>query len=210
MAAKQEILKQIDATLDLWATHRATSKYDDLSDLHDRSVLTEVKTVVAATIDRLAPPNSPYRTAMGEILPNRVGALRALRRDYDSGYLATVQNLVRAEVFVDFLEMAEHLMQQGYKDPAAVLIGSVLEEHLRTLCAARGIPCQVAGKPKKADSMNAELAVAAVYNKLDQKNVTAWLDLRNKAAHGHYGQYTAEQVSTTLVGVQEFMARVAA
>ena len=209
MAAKQEILKQIDAALDLWATHRTKSKYDDLSDLHDRSLLTEVKTVLAATLDRLAPPSSPYRTAMGEILPNRVGALRALRRDYDSGYLTTVQSLVRAEVFVDFLEMAEHLLQQGYKDPAAVLIGSVLEEHLRALCTARGIPTQVAGKPKKADSMNAELAVAVVYNKLDQKSVTAWLDLRNKAAHGHYGEYTAEQVGNMLVGVQEFMARVA-
>ncbi len=210
MSAKDEILKQIDAALDLWHTHRAQSKYDDLSDLRDRPLLTEVKTVVAATIDRLAPPKSPYRAAIEGILPNRVGALRALRRDYDSGYLTTVQSLVRAEVFVDFLEMAEHLMQQGYKDPAAVLVGSVLEEHLRALCNARGIPCQVAGKPKKADSLNADLAGADVYNKLDQKNVTAWLDLRNKAAHGHYGDYTSEQVRNMLGGIQEFMTRVAA
>jgi hypothetical protein len=190
-------------------THRAKSKHDDLSDLHDRPLLTEVKPVVAATIDRVAPPKSPYRAAIDEILPNRIGALRALRRDYDSGYLTSVQSLVRAELFVDFLEMAEHLMQQGYKDPAAVLIGSVLEGHLRALCNARGIPCEVAGRPKKADSMNADLAGAGVYNKLDQKSVTAWLDLRNKAAHGHYGEYTTEQVRSMLGGVQEFMTRVA-
>jgi hypothetical protein len=41
MAAKQEILKQIDAALELWGTHRAKSKHDDLSDLHDRTLLTE-------------------------------------------------------------------------------------------------------------------------------------------------------------------------
>ncbi len=66
------------------------------------------------------------------------------------------------------------------------------------------------GKPKKADLMNADLAGAGVYNKLDQKSVTAWLDLRNKAAHGHYGEYTAEQVLSMLGAVQEFMTRVAA
>jgi hypothetical protein len=210
VSAKQEILKQIDAALDLWATHRAKSQHEDLSDLPDRTLLTEVKTVLAATLDRLAPPNSPYRSAINEILPNRVGALRALRRDYDAGYLVTVQSLVRAEVFVDFLEMAQHLMQQGYKDPAAVLIGSVLEDHLRVLCNNRQIPTHVAGKPKKADSMNSDLSGGAVYSKLDQKNVTAWLDLRNKAAHGRYSEYTPEQVRNMLAGVQEFMTRVAA
>ena len=55
--------------------------------------------------------------------------------------------------------------------------------------------------------MNAELGGAGVYNKLDQKNVTAWLDLRNKAAHGQYDQYTADQVTTVISGVQEFAAR---
>jgi len=146
MTAKQEILKQIDSALALWGEHRAKSKYEDLSDLPDRALLTEVSTVLAATIDRVAPPKSPYREAMNHILPNKVGALRALRRDYDAGYLATVQDLVRAEVFVDFFEMAEHLLQQGYKDPSAVIIGSVLEEHLRVLCQARAIPTVVVGK----------------------------------------------------------------
>ncbi len=41
--------------------------------------------------------------------------------------------------------------------------------------------------------MNNELAAFGAYNKLDQKNVTAWLDLRNKAAHAQYHEYTAEQ-----------------
>jgi hypothetical protein len=210
MTAQQDILQQIDSALALWSEHRSKSKYEDLSDLPDRALLTEISTVLAATIDRLAPQGSPYRLAMDHILPNKVGALRALRRDYDAGYLATVQSLVRAEVFVDFFEMAEHLLQQGYKDPAAVIVGSVLEEHLRVLCHARGIPTTASGKPKKADTLNAELAASSAYNKLDQKGITAWLDLRNKAAHGHYSDYTADQVNNMLLGVQEFMRRIAA
>ena len=210
MASTQEILKQIDAALELWSTHRAKSKYDDLSDLPDRPLATEVDTILAATLDRLAPANSPYRESISHIMRRKVGALRALRRDYDAGYLSSVQSLVRAEVFADFLEMAEHLLEQGYKDPCAVLVGGVLEDHLRSLCQGRGIPLQMSGKPKKADSMNNDLASAGVYSKLDQKNVTAWLDLRNKAAHAQYGEYNADQVQNLLIGVREFAARITA
>ena len=69
---------------------------------------------------------------------------------------------------------------------------------------------QTSGKPKKADSMNNSLAAAGVYSKLDQKIVTAWLDLRNKAAHAQYDEYNADQVRSLLAGVREFAARIAA
>jgi hypothetical protein len=104
--------------------------------------------------------------------------------------------------------MADYLLQQGYKDAAAVLVGSVLEEHLRKLAQKSGLTViQSGGAPKKAHSINSELAGAAVYLKLDQKSVTAWLDLRNKAAHGKCGDYTNEQVALTLQGVRDFAAR---
>jgi len=61
--------------------------------------------------------------------------------------------------------------------------------------------------PKRADALNSELASATVYSKLDQKSVTAWLDPRNKAAHGKYTEYTTEQVALTLQGVRDFTSR---
>jgi uncharacterized protein (DUF2164 family) len=203
---KQEIIVQIDRALKLYDEHRTRARYGDLSDLGPE-VHNEVETIVAATIERLAPPDSAYRGAL--TLQGKVGQLRALRRDYDEGYLSTVQGLIRAELFADFLEMAEHLLHQGFKDAAAVLVGGVLEEHLRALCSIRSLPTSVSGRPKKADAMNSELTATGAYNKLDQKSVTAWLDLRNKAAHGEYGEYTSEQVTTMLSGVREFAARTA-
>ena len=95
--------------------------------------------------------------------------------------------------------MAQHLLNEGYKDAAAVIAGSSLEAHLRQLCQKSGISTEVIGgastTPKKADRLNSDLAAAASYSKLDQKNVTAWLDLRNKAAHGKYAEYKAPQVN---------------
>jgi hypothetical protein len=119
-----------------------------------------------------------------------------------------VESEIHADIFADFLEMADYLLQQGYKDPAAVVIGSVLEAHLRKLCGKHGIPVSKPdGSPKKADTLNSELAAGAVYSKLDQKSVTAWLDLRNQAAHGNYKDYTKEQVVLMLQGVRDFSAR---
>ncbi len=139
------------------------------------------------------------------------GILSSVKQEIEGGWLFTVKGLISAEIFSDFLEMAQYLLGEGYKDAAAVMIGSVLEEHLRQLCTKNSIPVEVIkdGKPvaKKADMLNAELAAESVYNKLDQKNVTAWLDLRNKAAHGKYDEYSKEQVALMNQGVTEFMSR---
>jgi hypothetical protein len=45
---------------------------------------------------------------------------------------------------------------------------------------------------------------------LQQKSVTAWLDLRNKAAHGRHSEYDAAQVSALIRDVRDFMTRLPA
>lgn len=148
-----------------------------------------------------------YRTRRG------IGILTACRAEIAGGWVFTTKGLVSAEVFSDFLEMAGHLLAEHYKDPAAVVVGSVLEEHLRQLCGKNSIPIESTKPdgtivPLKADTLNAELAKASVYSKLDLKNVTAWLDLRNKAAHGKYAEYNDAQVDLILRGVSDFIARM--
>jgi hypothetical protein len=136
-----------------------------------------------------------------------VGVLRALRDDYAAGHIRTVEELVHADVFADFLEMAEELLVKRYKDAAAVIVGSVLEEHLRKLAGIFGVSARVGKAHKKADAINADLVKAGAYNKLEQKNVTAWLGLRNDAAHGAYGNYDHAQVGIFLTSVREFITR---
>lgn len=142
-----------------------------------------------------------------------LGILRAVRKELAGGWLRTTVGLVSAQIFSSFIEMAEHLLDEGYKDPATVMIGSVLEQHLRQLADKQGVAVTfVDGRgrtvPKKADSLNADLTKAGVYNLLDQKQVTAWLDLRNKAAHGDYTAYTSEQVRLMNQGVVNFITRI--
>jgi len=133
-----------------------------------------------------------------------MGMLRAAKDDYEHDYLFDVRRLIQAEVFTDFLEQAQHLFDSGFYQPAAVVAGSVLEDGLRKLCDQHGIP--LPDKPK-LDKMNADLAKQGVYNKLTQKQVTAFADLRNKAAHGEWDQFTKDDVSQMLAGVLSFMEK---
>jgi hypothetical protein len=112
--------------------------------------------------------------------------------------------LIHADLFSDFLEMAEYFQDEGFKDPAAVLAGSVLEEHLRKLCGKHGIT--VPARPK-LDTMNADLAKAYAYDKNEQKSVTAWAGIRNDAAHGKFTNYTKDQVKLMILGIRDFIAR---
>ena len=138
------------------------------------------------------------------------GILQALRANYAAGYLQTVEELIHADVFADFLEMAAHLLRQGYKDPAAVMTGSALEEHLRKLCEKHSISLLRGDEPRKASALNDDLKRADVYANLDHKSVTAWLDLRNDAAHAHYERYERPQVQLMLDGVRDFLRRLPA
>jgi 3-hydroxyacyl-CoA dehydrogenase len=138
--------------------------------------------------------------------------LTAAAAEVRGGWSQRVRSLVASELFSDFLEMAEYLLREGYKDAAAVIIGSTLEEHLRTLCRNRAMEVERDRNgrilAKRADALNSDLAAAGVYSKLDQKSVATWLDLRNRAAHGKYDEYSRQQVDLLHQGVVEFMSRV--
>jgi hypothetical protein len=63
-------------------------------------------------------------------------------------------------------------------------------------------------RPRKAESLNADLVRAGKYTVSEQKQVTVWLDLRNKAAQGKYSEYVKQQVGLMLDGVRDFIFRI--
>jgi hypothetical protein len=135
------------------------------------------------------------------------GLSKCIVDDLERGLLFDIRSLVHAEVFTDFLEMGEHLLQEGYKDAAAVVIGSVLEDTLRQLSLKSKVATvNPSGRPLTIDPLNMALAASNVYSKLVQKQITTWAHVRNKAAHGEYREYTKEQVEMMLLFVQSFCA----
>ena len=129
-----------------------------------------------------------------------VAVFNAAREDYEGGYLFNVESLIRAEVFDDIIEQASALHKAGYKDPACVVAGVTLETTLKNLCSLHSLPHGT------LDKMNVALAKAGVYNKGMQKQITAWADRRNCAAHGEWDQYSTEDVADLISGVGRLIA----
>ena len=124
----------------------------------------------------------------------------AAKEDFEGGYLSSIRSLVQAEVFTSELEQASELLASGYKAPAAVVTGVVLETGLRELCDRQKIPYG------KLDKMNADLAKVGAYNLLQQKRITALAQIRNDAAHGKNDQFTEADVKSMISDVERFLA----
>jgi hypothetical protein len=218
---KDFFIKQLDDILTDFSRIESKAQYDDLSGNTTIEEITTVLTKSKAAIVRIVGDKSEYykdteatlkRTNINEgtKLRNIIGTITALRSDLQNDYLKSFSDIVQSEVFSDYLEMAEHLLNEGYKDPATVLVGSTLEVHLRELCISNGIEIEVKNSkgilvPKKADLMNSDLAKVSIYSSPYQKQIIAWLGIRNSAAHGKYSDYKIEEVSLMLQGIRQFI-----
>jgi ABC-type lipoprotein export system ATPase subunit len=124
----------------------------------------------------------------------------------DEGRLTCMSDEMQAPS--NMVALAAELHARGYKDAAAVITGSALEQHLRRL-AVKSRPWIERDDviPQGGEAINHALVAAGVYNRLQQKSVTAWLDLRNKSVHGHYSTYDSAQVLGLIRDVRDFMTR---
>ena len=180
-------------------------------------------TRINALVERITGTNSEYYKQIDRIsfktkfkyairrLTQSIGVIQGLYQDLKAGNLKTFSELIHADIFSEYIDMAKYLLEEGYKDPAAVITGSTLEEHLRKLCKKNGIDIKRTAdgkqKPKKVGDLNSDLVKGNVYSKLEQKSVTAWLGLRNNAAHGNYNEYNDNQVKQMIMGVRDFIIR---
>lgn len=214
-------LQQLKEIIEQYNNLKGKAKYDDLSDL-GYTVAFNLTVRARAAIERVSGIKSPYTKQVEEILSiendneyNKlkmiIGVVEGLAVDLESGYLSSITEIIHGDIFSDFLEMAFYLLDSGFKDAAAVIAGGTLESHLRQLSTKHKIDIEHKSskgiRPKKADQINSDLAKAEAYTKLEQKNITAWLDIRNKAAHGDYESYEKENVSLMIAGLRDFITR---
>lgn len=130
--------------------------------------------------------------------------LKAAQDDYTQGMLFDARTLIEAEVFSDFLEQADYLLQHSYAGPAAVIASAVMEDGMRKLCDRHGV--QLAPNATLAP-MNDALAKKGAYTKLVHDKLMPVIRLRNHAAHGEWDQFTAQDVQGMIDAVRDFMAQ---
>jgi hypothetical protein len=219
--SSKEIIKKIDVGLKLYSDYKVNNNYN--YDTVSLQSYVQLHSVLSNLIYDFSPQGSAYQRNFLDIYKNRdldnhekiwndvrrlYGLLLGLKTAYQNDLLESIEQEIRADVFNDFLEMAEFFLLQGdlYKHPAAFLIGGVLEEHLRKLAIKNGIDLtKENGKYRQAEDLNIDLRKKEVYNDNERKSITAWLGLRNDADHAHWTSYSIEKVEVMLKDVRRIV-----
>lgn len=165
-----------------------------------RSVLPSEHTYVAE-FSAVTTPQDPY-DPRGSTRNAGVGVLTAFREDLAAGYLTEVRKLISAEVFTDFLDMAQHLLDEGYYHAAASVTGAVLEDALR-----RTLRDQDVKATGNLESMNQVALDQGLYRPLVFTQVKVWIGLRNDADHGNWAAVEADRVQSMIRDLPSFLAR---
>lgn len=186
-----------------------------LEDYDARRIITRAR----AAISRFAPPGSAYEDEAMTIVESENAAkswkaqqltaiVHALRDDYSFGGLTAVEEIVHADLFDDFLGMANELLAKGFVGPASVLGGSVLEEQLQKLAKKHkiGLAGQN-GQPKSVETLSVDLRKAGVITEVQRKGVSAWYAQRTEGAHGRPENLDDGEVERMIDGVRDFVAR---
>ena len=149
-----------------------------------------------------------------ELLQSAVSLLRGMKDDLEKGFLDDMAAAIEAEITCDYMGQAEHLLAEGHGGkfdhvPAAVLAGAVLEKALRTICGQQQPPISLQnpkGDHKTLGPLIDDLKKAGVFNEAKAKQLRAWADIRNLAAHGEFNQFKRTDVEAMLAGINNFLA----
>lgn len=149
-----------------------------------------------------------------------VAGARGVVTLFDNGELTSPRLAIAHEIEADLLDIAQAQVQatetnQGTHQKqiqlavAAFLAGAALEDALRRLCLARGIPFD----PQRTSIARLQAALyqpskqIEVISSSENKQITAWGDARNKADHGKFEEITHSEVLTMVIGIRAFLDR---
>lgn len=172
----------------------------------------EWTTSATALLHRVFGPDDPTTIAFAKALmpcggtlhrcfSNAFPVFQSAYDQFENGHLFDLRNLVHAEVFSDELDLAKHYLDNDGKTAAAVVAGVVLETALRKLCVDRDL------EVGQLNPMNQRLRENGAYTQIVWRQIQAWADIRNSAAHGKPDEFEAQQVSLMISGVRDFVAK---
>jgi hypothetical protein len=173
-------------------------------------------------LDQIIPPTSVHRNLLNErgIVPipphkslnTHIVRLKGLKDDLEKGFLGDLGLEIEAAIVADYMGQAEQLLAEGQSGkydhvPAAVLAGAVLEKSLRTLFDKQSPPILTvnSSQPLTLNPLINALKKNNLFNELTAKQLRAWADIRNSAAHGNFDEFDRNQVALMIHGINHFL-----
>lgn len=161
--------------------------------------------IIEAAFGTRGPHYKRLQKITGSLSPHAIESLVGLlvggTDDLKGGFLVDQEMLIAGEVLDSVLEEATALQKAGYHHCAAVLGRVALEDALRRLAREEGVDAS-----QKASGINDDLKEADRFPVPKWRQIQAWLDVGNAAAHGETDEYGPRDVARMLDGVRTFLA----
>ena len=158
---------------------------------------TSVENIIRAIYGEETPHYKNFREAYAKCrgtdheINRLVSLFRSAKGDFEAGYVFNVELRISGEVFGDFVALARQSLSEGQKDVAAVLACAALEDAIKRLAAANGLPTD--GKTM-VDLVNA-LKSAGLVSGAQKSLLEAMPRIRNMAMHAEWSKITEPDVS---------------
>lgn len=182
--------------------------------LNDRERLDQWKLSCLNTVEIIAGKKSVFyetfpfgridysNRTFDEAMSHYLSVLRALSEELQMGFLFGVEMLVAKDILGTIIEEARTLLQAKYKDAAAIYCRVILETSLKKLCDKNKITYR---KKEKLSTISEKLRKKGHLNIYEWRQIQAWADIGNSAAHGKFSDYTEDDVKNMLNGIENFL-----
>ena len=129
------------------------------------------------------------------------GLLTTLKYEIENDLTGSLEAQAQGEIFGDFISLAKRLLDEGYKDSAAVLACGALEDSMKKFAINSGL-----------DVYDNDLS--SVINLLKSKGfikgaqsgiVQSYVQLRNKAFHAQFDKIGIPEISSLIAFVENFV-----
>lgn len=134
-----------------------------------------------------------------------VAILESAKEEIEKGFLFKIEHLLSVDLFDSILEQAEYLVNNGFKDVAAVLGRVVIEKSLKDIARSRGL--EFSEKVKLAE-LNNMLWKSKAYEINVWRITQGHVDIGNLAAHGDFDKFNEQSVKDMLKWIRETLLRI--
>lgn len=141
------------------------------------------------------------QTGLGH-LRQQVAIIKAAKNRFDSS-LYEIRQLLAADLFDSELDVATELLKKGFLQPAGVVAGVVLENHLKEICYHRQL--SLGRKRPTLGNLNDLLKRHGVVDVPQFRQIQHLADLRNLCSHKGEREPKVEEIENLLAKVREMI-----
>lgn len=129
------------------------------------------------------------------------GFLNALKIDIENNLLTSLQDQVAGEIYGDFISLSKQLIDEGFKEPAAVLACGALEDSMKKFATKNGMNVFDADLSTVVNSLKASGLIKGTQAGV----VQSYVKLRNKTFHAQFDKIELPEVSSLIAFIESFV-----